>query len=117
MNKIEPNMYVRTLFGIKKIDHIDNKKTVWKYLYKINDDNEYYALSDNDVIKASHNIIDLIEVGDYVNGAVVVEIYKNKNGNVEYIDIGDLAININNKEIESIITKEQFKSMEYRLGE
>ena len=25
--KLEPNMYVRTLFGIKKIDHIDNKKT------------------------------------------------------------------------------------------
>ena len=114
MNKLEPNMYVRTLFGIKKIDHIDNKKTVWKYLYKINDDNEFYALSDNDVIKASHNIIDLIEVGDYVNGEKVI--LKNEG----YIKVGtgrDYIVVNNEKFIKSIVTKEQFSSMEYRLGE
>lgn len=132
MNKIEPNMYVRTLFGIKKIDHIDNKKTVWKYLYKINDDNEFYALSDNDVIKASYNIIDLIEVGDYVNGEKVIRIYEKgecydgsnyglitktietENDNYETIPHDHLYVGYS---IKSIVTKEQFKSMEYRLGE
>ena len=127
MNKIEPNMYVRTLFGIKKIDHINNKKTVWKYLYKINDDNEYYALSDNDVIKASHNIIDLIEVGDYVNGSEVLD-FENKyiKENDEFVRFGVITENcylentdswIIEKDIKSIVTKEQFSSMEYRLGE
>ena len=116
MNKIEPNMYVRTLFGIKKIDHINNKKTVWKYLYKINDDNEFYALSDNDVIKASYNIIDLIEVGDVITT-------NNLCGQVTCIDgdkiyttcyDGDCCYDY---QIQSIVTKEQFSSMEYRLGE
>ena len=113
MNKLEVGMYVRTETGkIGKITNFDGN------MARIDTDKFItYKNFHNEIIKASHNIIDLIEEGDYVNGAVVVEIYKNKNGNVEYIDIGDLAININNKEIESIITKEQFKSMEYRLGE
>ena len=114
MNKIEPNMYVRTLFGIKKIDHIDSKKTVWKYLYKINDDNEFYALSDNDVIKASYNIIDLIEVGDYVNGMKVDSISKTL---VYHFYTNDMECAMHEGDIKSIVTKEQFKSMEYRLGE
>ena len=114
MNKIEPNMYVRTLFGIKKIDHIDNKKTVWKYLYKINDDNEFYALSDNDVIKASYNIIDLIEVGDYANGYKVIHRTKSLLG---FEDGQDGDWYLSNENIKSILTKEQFSSMEYRLGE
>jgi len=124
MNKIEPNMYVRTLFGIKKIDHIDNKKTVWKYLYKINDDNEFYALSDNDVIKASHNIIDLIEVGDYVNGHLVEDIKKVPNEEIDRVIVTTTAegwdgetLEIYKEEIKTIVTKEKFKSMEYRLGE
>lgn len=134
MNKLEPNMYVRTLFGIKKIDHIDNKKTVWKYLYKINDDNEFYALSDNDVIKASHNIIDLIEVGDLIEhekiGIKQIKdkdkynqyIWYSKNHNPSTCDIEDaITFEAFKSEFEvgniSIVTKEQFSSMEFRLGE
>lgn len=64
--ELKEGMYVRTSIGIKKIDHIDYKKTVWKYLYKANEDNEFYALSDNDIIKASFDIIDLLEEGDLV---------------------------------------------------
>lgn len=121
MNKLEPNMYVRTLFGIKKIDHIDNKKTVWKYLYKINDDNEFYALSDNDVIKASYNIIDLIEEGDYVNG-IMVNGKINDKVQVAYICHNEelnyhMFLTFDIEDIRTIVTKEQFSNMEYRLGE
>ena len=77
--------------------------------------------------KHSKNIIDLIEVGDYVNGHKVKQI----NCKLEYIDDdSDTGVNeVDNGleiegyptwiyfecEIESIVTKEQFASMEYRL--
>lgn len=112
--KLKEGMYVRTLFGIKKIDHIDNKKTVWKYLYKINDDNEFYALSDNDVIKASYNIIDLIEVDDYVNGKKVSEIFMIDDEKIIFAH--DNKYHWFEEDIKSIVTKEQFQSMSYKVG-
>jgi hypothetical protein len=61
--------------------------------------------------KCSNNIIDLIEVGDYVNGELV-----------EYIEVDsykDYVINsgywCKQKDIKSIVTKEQFESLEYKL--
>lgn len=65
------------------------------------------------IIKSSPNIIDLIEVGDYVNGGQVREIKKGyiriSGGKSiwEYLD--------NLKDIKSILTKEQFENMEYKL--
>ena len=62
-------------------------------------------------VKSSPNIIDLIEVGDYVNGEYVTYINKNDN----YVDVGyDDAI-LRLKDIKSILTKEQFESMEYKI--
>ena len=118
--KLEPNMYVRTLFGIKKIDHIDNKKTVSKYLYKINDDNEFYALSDNDVIKASNNIIDLIEAGDYVNGSKVMNIVEEDGTKYLVLDRDEVYYDSclepsSDNDIKSIVTKEMFESMQYKV--
>lgn len=56
----------------------------------------------NDVIKVSDNLIDLIEVGDYVNG--------------EYVDLFSLDYYKNYSErIKSIVTKEQFESMKYEV--
>jgi hypothetical protein len=78
-----------------------------------------------DIVKHSKNIIDLIEVGDYVNGYRVKQI----NCKLEYIDDdSDTGVNeVDNGleiegyptwiyfecEIESIVTKEQFASVEY----
>lgn len=73
--------------------------------------------------KSSPNIIDLIEVGDYVNGYLVKDIdyafddviMNNKNARiVPYIDCNkDKYID----DIKSIVTHEQFSQMEYRIGE
>ena len=77
-------------------------------------------------IKSSPNIIDLIEVGDYVNGCKIIELATNADGKVLYLetDITEFDnvyacgnINIYEKEIRSIVTKEQFESMEYKVGE
>jgi ATP-dependent exoDNAse (exonuclease V) alpha subunit len=78
------------------------------------------------VEKSSPNIIDLIEVGDYVNGHRVN--YINKDREHFNISFGDEDFNLKSKfnsdiywlskeDIKSIVTKEQFESMEYKIGE
>lgn len=72
--------------------------------------------------KYSFNIIDLIEVGDYVNGHKVTEILISNN-KVYEIQVkrpnnrtGVWIERIRkNEDIKSIVTKEQFKYMEYRI--
>ena len=68
---------------------------------------------ENEIIKASHNIIDLIEVGDYVNGVEVEEITDNEIVLVDthlYIDKSYA-----NGLIETILTKEQFENNCYKI--
>ena len=65
------------------------------------------------IIKSSHNIIDLIEVGDYVNGGLVQGFEKLYIG----FDGMENPIYLKDVEIYSIVTKEQFAQMEYRIGE
>lgn len=71
--------------------------------------------SKNMFIKQSYNIIDLIEVGDYVNGVEV------ENINDEWITMSDTKVpilkSIANGLIKSIVTKEQFESMTYKVKE
>ena len=64
----------------------------------------------------SSEIIDLIEVGDYVNGVRVDEI---KNGEIRtssHYD-GYICNLCDEEDIKSIVTHEQFSQMEYRIGE
>ena len=65
-------------------------------------------------IKSSPNIIDLIEVGDYVNGYLVIE--KDINNELRYIDLKDRNMKyVKYLDIKSIVTKEQFKNIEYEV--
>ena len=74
----------------------------------------YYANGDDcwfDVMAVrnfSPNIIDLIEVGDYVNGYKVEDL-----DNLGYIDFGGDEIKYD--DIKSIVTKEQFERCEYKI--
>ena len=122
--KLEPNMYVRTKDGkIAKFIKYDEKAKE----ELVTDYYEYSTIWIKDVIKASHNIIDLIEVGDYVNGSKVIDISiigkdKEKWVWVEQMEdsdnkYGDDYVGYNNDQIKSIVTKEQFENMEYRLGD
>ena len=128
--EIRVGEYVRTKRqGIKKIVRINENKTVNKYLYFIgydHSDKEYGIIKANENIHHSFNIIDLIEVGDYVNG-IEVEVIgydNNENGElvetlgVAYVD-DDVAWRTELKDIShiyTIVTKEQFKAMEYKVG-
>lgn len=69
-------------------------------------------------IEASYDIIDLIEVGDYVNGFRVEYVYNPTGNKVLWIKLSCNPIdNYENKDIKSIITKEQFEQMSYKVGE
>ena len=64
--------------------------------------------------KSSPNIIDLVEVGDYVDKLRVID----KDKNYIVVETFDERIHIYKGEpIKSIVTKEQFEGMEYRIRE
>ena len=97
--------YVRTKYGIAKITKIDLNVNACGIDKQLND---FYIVLNENIIKSSPNIIDLIEVGDYVNGRYV------EYTSDEAVFFGRLDYE---RDIKSILTKEQFESMEYKIGE
>ena len=115
--ELKEGMYVRTPDGrIFKFLKINNGNYIRTFI----SDNETITTEFelNDVLKASYKIIDLIEVGDYVNGWKIhwVDI-KNQRLQVYDIKSGETLRMINKGSIKSIVTKEQFESMSYKLGD
>lgn len=68
------------------------------------------------IIKSSPKIIDLIEVGDYVNGYKVID-FMLENGKTKVIFVDGDIWGFDIDEIKSIVTHEQFESMEYKVKE
>ena len=131
--KINVGDYVRTRKGIDKIIRFVGQQDGIN-IYEVTKNGTYlpsdcfrYFIFENDIIKSSSNIIDLIEVGDYVNGDRVValkgDIEKNKINNeddiiyTEYINDYDEWCGYEKEDIKSIVTKDQFSQMEYRINE
>ena len=99
--------YKNNMIKIAKIDEIYEPDEHCKNTIYSLDDGD--CIDDKHIIKHSPNIIDLIEVGDLVNGEKVF----NPNGlRWLYKNTGDEV-----KEIKSILTREQFKAMEYKVVE
>lgn len=115
--ELKEGMYVRTKYGISKID--EDRRIDYGIINPVID-----ILKEEAIFKASNNIIDLIEVGDYVNGHKVCDDFRldtDDYGN-NFIEIGiesDKFLNhyIREDEIETIVTKEQFESMSYKVEE
>lgn len=104
------NTYIRKIIDIPK----DNR---YASIYIDKEANYTNHLSFKNVLKTSHNIIDLIEVGDYVNGVQVID-KEIDNLNEKYLQcgVGDYVIcTYNSNEIEDVVTKEQFSAMEYKV--
>lgn len=133
--KLEVGMYVRTKHkGIVKIDEvIDNgvityeddlgreweEETGRKVIRYIGKDGWNCGLDEKEITKASHNIIDLIEEGDFIDYS-----YPTGLGILRFkrVEVTEGLLNIlqngeNNHEykIEAVVTKEQFESMSYLL--
>ena len=83
---------------------------------------DYIFIPKNMIVKSSPNVIDLIEVGDYVNGSKVyheARIDTDDYGN-DFKEVGvesDIYLYhyVEEKDIKSIVTKEQFEGMEYKI--
>jgi hypothetical protein len=82
-----------------------------------------WNFKDEYIIKSSPQIIDLIEVGDYVNGRKVSKINLDRTLNKEKCilcadtNYDCLDTVYKNEDIKSIVTHEQMKAMQYRVEE
>ena len=120
--ELKENMYVRNCYGrIAKIEYIeDNTAYCDNWLYQSYEDHiTFINLDDEDdideILKTSYNIIDILEVGDYVNGREVVDIFYDANDDV--MDVCVLgSIVYDNNEVKSVITHEQMEQMAYKVG-
>lgn len=110
--------YVRTKLG--EIAKIVDTNMYDNTIYKDMQGARYYL---EDIVKHSKNIIDLIEIGDYVNGKEVKHIVMFEGfpdypklifTDKKYLIPGEA---IENKDIKTIITKEQMASIEYKVEE
>ena len=120
MEEIKVGEYARTEEGeIFKV--IEEEVDFYNFQIKKLNPKEIF----NPIVKHSFNIIDLIELGDYVNGNKIIRIDKDPFikgqinlwiGLYEMDSNGDRwRIKYTNNEIKSIVTKELMKSVEYRL--
>lgn len=132
--ELKENMYVRNCYGrIAKIEYIeDNIAYCDNWLYQCYEEFiTFINLNDeediNKITKVSFNIIDILEVGDYVNGSEILDFeYKFIEENDNFTNFAVVTENcyledtdswIIEKNIKSVITHEQIEQMEYRIGE
>ena len=113
MEEIKEGEYVRTNNkGIKRIDRIDNNKTVNKYLYFTGiedfEGKEYKIIKTTEIVKHSKQLIDLIEVGDYVNGELITDKWDTR--------ISSIRSNFSEEDIKTILTKEIYMANCYKVG-
>lgn len=92
--------------------YLETFEEEWLELYRYNDN--YSFFNDKSIIKSSPNIIDILEVGDYVNGYRI----SYSGGFYQYWDdMFDKNTIETDKDIKSILTYEQFEAMQYVVGE
>ena len=115
-DKIEVGEYIRTIDGtIAKIedDEFDLRYGCFGSIqpfYRYFKNKEQITES---IVKHSKNIIDLIGEGDYVNGKYVYSV-GTAMGNLPIINHTDGTFTPSNM-IKSIVTKESFASVEYKI--
>lgn len=120
--KLEVGMYVRykpllsskyvKINKIKEIEEKENCLHIW-----LEDED---LITEKYLIKASYNIIDILEVGDYVNGYKITEIIEKprKCLKTEYkINLSYVFFCFYEKDIKSVITHEQMEQIAYKVEE
>ena len=118
MNKLEVGMYcynkTNRKMGIGKIISFESNNNV-NVRYK--NDIELVSIGN---LEASYNIINILEVGDYVNSKKVGYIDDCEGAMIEYYyDYEDVSVDVGHwfEEIQTIVTKEQMEQMSYRIGD
>lgn len=121
---IEVNEYVRTKDGeIHKVIEIKENRYITNF-----DDYFYYRYDNNmggfksNIAKHSKQLIDLIEVGDIINGYKVINAINNKESypSEKCVDIDSSKdsseCTLWEEDIKTILTKEQYMANCYKVG-
>ena len=121
MAEISINEYIRTDNGIIiKYQFLEESENFEVFFgqkgkgFTFEDMEEFEDFINQRVVKHSKNIIDLIEEGDYINGKLIHKVDIRENS--AYIYYGNCKT-FADYQINSIVTKEQFSQMEYKLEE
>ena len=127
--EIELEEYVRTKKGlIGKVNKIELKGSGTRFagefltdtIIQFNDGKSYERrVKDKDIANHSFNIIDLIEVGDYVNGNEVLDKYL-FGGEIPVLETTGDETNVKcmcEEDIRTILTKEQYMQNCYEIPE
>ena len=123
--KLEVGQFVRfkdkrNITYIRKIREIpqDNR---YASIYLDKEANYSKGLSLKNIIKASYNIIDILEVDDFVSTitgecAVIAGVYNDIN-NKKYLRLCNCIGEYYENDIKSVITHEQIEQMSYKIKE
>lgn len=110
--KLEVGQFVRTNDGyINKIKKVNQFNVL---VYGRDLFGEELNIPNNEITKASYNIIDLIEKNDYINGSWVNEIVDGKPIHEDYDD-PFYSFGWENDDIKTVITHEQMEQMAYKV--
>ena len=114
--KLEVGQFARLKSGyICKIINInDFREPNMKYGVEANYLKDVMFIGDDDVVKASYNIIEILKEGDYVNECKVIKNTLKDGGNIVIVQGGNC---FTNEEIKSVITHEQMEQMAYKVVE
>lgn len=116
-DKIEVGEYVKTKEGrIAQIKSIDYEAKIYRFdrIIYINDfrmkedvlySNEMFKKL---IVKHSKHLIDLVEVGDYVNGELITDKWDTR--------ISSIRSNFSEEDIKTILTKESYMANCYKVG-
>lgn len=122
MEALSVGMYVRTEKGIAKIKKIfpDGSEPYFEAKYETDTYLEIYYdsqyVSEDDVLKANYNIINILEERDYVNGYPICEIIEYEDYTIAIIiDDGEKTFIQKNEDIKSIVTHEQMEQARYKV--
>lgn len=115
--ELEVGDYIRTIDGIKRIVKINDgdRKTIFGQ-YRL--DKPYkgsYSIAEKNILEHNKDIKKLIKEGDYVNGCKIQQLFEDEEG--EWIEAKDQFYKMSDLVVWRIVTKEQFASVEYKVGE
>lgn len=121
--KLEVRQFVRLKSGyICKIINInDYREPNMKYGVEANYLKDVMFIGDDDVVKSSYNIIDILEVGDIISFYEDIDNYKKQYviGMPDLITLDEIKDKITNDNIRlvSILTKQKMEQMAYKVEE
>lgn len=111
--------YVRTKGGrigiIQDWEFVDEEYAKENIMIKFQDELTDSLYHKSNIIKHSKKLINLIEVGDYVNGLQVYETGTFGHNGKTFCRLYGNVAPFYEDDIKTIVTREQFESMEYKV--